>query len=616
MATAAESIDQDRANARLDELVAVQGDEAVELRSELAAAGIEILSAMRRTGELRLTFRSTLDGTEAAAVILPRRPTGKAFVRTRWFDLGYLSDEGATPPRAVLNAVRQLAKALEKAAAARPALTLLADPEARTSGRGMQALRGSQPAGVDLRFQASGELLAFDVARCSRRKDVEPRLAGIGTLLLQQADGLAVYRARAAAVEGDGVHTSRNIHGRAWLWTDGGWQALRLADRCRACSVRFACAGVFSRGQATEDGDLPPGPRDVDMVGVAADSLEPLRAQLTASTATEPKRAVLGSPAFSQLMSRLAPAAAASGPQDDAHLLLVVEAALLTSRDGRASLARAMAGAGEDLEVLVVGRAPHALVMTESGANPEEAGTDGTELVIAPAEVARVARSLAGTRLALQDYRLAGRDGADPWWLRFSPQGSGRPLPAVQHITMVANRRCVTVCRYCDLPLRMTASMTLREALAAIEETAVLGAEALEFFGGEVTLRQDLFAILAFASRLGVQTFVTTTGVGLDDDDLGRMVAAGIQDLSISVDAPDAAVHDDLKGREGMFAAATHAARTLKEKGATWVSFNSVITRFNYELLPGWWSWPGSSVWTARPSSSANPWPRSATRPR
>ena len=27
-------------------------------------------------------------------------------------------------------------------------------------------------------------------------------------------------------------------------------------------------------------------------------------------------------------------------------------------------------------------------------------------------------------------------------------------MPAVQHITMVANRRCVTVCRYCDLPLR------------------------------------------------------------------------------------------------------------------------------------------------------------------
>ena len=112
-------------------------------------------------------------------------------------------------------------------------------------------------------------------------------------------------------------------------------------------------------------------------------------------------------------------------------------------------------------------------------------------------------------------------------------------------------------------------------------------AVALEFFGGEVTLRGDLFSILAFAQRLGVQTFVTTTGVGLDDAELDRMVAAGIKDLSISVDAPSAEVHDDLKGREGMFAAATRAAKELKARGTDWVSFNSVVTRFNYQLLPG-----------------------------
>lgn len=578
----------DRATARLDELVAAQGDEADELRAGLAAAGIETLTAMRRIGELRLTFRLTADGTEAAAVVLPSRPTGRAFVRTRWFDLGYLSDEGATPPRAVLNAVRQLGRALEKAAVARPALALLIDPSAQTSGRGMQALRASSPSGVDLSFMANGELLQFDVTRCSRRKDVAPREAGIAALLLQRPDGVAVFRARGAAAMGDGVHTSRMVHGRAWLRLADSWRALRLADRCRACSVRFSCAGVFNLDDGAVDRPLPSGPRDVDMAGVAAEGLAPLRTQIAAMTASGPRRAVLGGPAFGQLIGHLAPRPPDREVRDaDSGSLLVVEAELLTSRDGRASLARALSDAGDELEVLVVGRAPQALVLAERSVGQIQPGAVGFELAIRPAEVARVARSLAGTRLELQDYRLAGRDGAEPWWLRYRPQGQGRPMPAVQHITMVANRRCVTVCRYCDLPLRMTASMTLREALAAIEETAVLGAEALEFFGGEVTLRQDLFAILAFASRLGVQTFVTTTGVGLDDDDLGRLVSAGIQDLSISVDAPEAAVHDDLKGREGMFAAATHAARTLKQRGATWVSFNSVITRFNYELLPG-----------------------------
>ncbi len=570
MTTSAVIEGKSRADARLEELVPVAGDEGQELVAALAEVGFEQLSAARRTGELRLDLRCQIEDVVATAVILPHAPGGKAFVRTRLFDIGYLSEEGANPSRPVLAAVRRLGKVLERAAVARPVVALLADPDARVAGRGMQALRESAPAGDDIHFEAVEALAAFDVTRCNRRPDVAPRQLGIGALIVVQGDELVVHRARGRVVDGDGVHTTRNVQRRARIWQDGAWQHLRMVARCTDCKVRHECAGVFEE-------------RAPDPMPAAA-----LAERLRTSDLARAGRRVLGTAVFQSFIQSMAADVDAddSAPQTS-PALVVVEAAQLTDRQGRARLAKAMSAAGADAHILVVGRGPLALVGAPAEADGSAVSQVHDPLHIRPAEVARVARSLGGTLLALQDYRLAGRDGADPWWLLYRQRGHGRPLPVLQHITMVANRRCVTVCRYCDLPLRMKDSMTLREALAAIEETAVLGAVALEFFGGEVTLRGDLFSILAFAQRLGVQTFVTTTGVGLDDAELDRMVAAGIKDLSISVDAPSAEVHDDLKGREGMFAAATRAAKELKARGTDWVSFNSVVTRFNYQLLPG-----------------------------
>jgi len=189
--------------------------------------------------------------------------------------------------------------------------------------------------------------------------------------------------------------------------------------------------------------------------------------------------------------------------------------------------------------------------------------------------------------MGLVDYALTGRDGADPWFLRYGIGSCTRTVPVVRHATIVVNRKCVTICRYCDLPLRIRRNMTLQEAFRVIEEAGVLGVERMEFFGGEVTLRKDLFDLLAYARRLGMQTFVTTTGVGLDDDYLRELAACRVTDLSVSIDSAVPAVHDYLKNREGMHEAAVHAAVTLKRFGAPWVGLNSVIVSENYRQLPG-----------------------------
>jgi len=269
-----------------------------------------------------------------------------------------------------------------------------------------------------------------------------------------------------------------------------------------------------------------------------------------------------------------------TGPSSPAPSALpadvVVEGAALVTHRGRVDLARRLQRLGPSTRVAVVGRAPTLLL----------GPSDGTPWQPAAADPAAVARSLRGTRLRLVDYRLPGRHGADPWTLLFTadPDAAVPALPS--HLTILANRKCVTVCRYCNLPLRLRDNMDLREVCAALQEAAVAGIEHVELFGGEITLRQDLFAVLSYGNALGLNLYVTTTGVGLTDDTVRKLAAADICDLAVSLDSADPAVHDELKHREGMHAAAVSTLRRLKAAGAPWLGINTVVTRLNVRGLP------------------------------
>ena len=241
---------------------------------------------------------------------------------------------------------------------------------------------------------------------------------------------------------------------------------------------------------------------------------------------------------------------------------------------GRRKLAHAIKQLPAGGRVFIAGRAPTAVL----GADPTAAEA------INVAEPATVAAALRNTRLKLVDCVLPGRHGSSLWQLVYALDGT--PLPAPTHLTIVANRKCVTVCRYCNLPLRLLNNMALHDVMALLEEVAVLGTQHIEFFGGEVTLRRDLPLVLAYARHLGLACDVTTTGVGPDDALLRLLAQAGIADLSVSLDSADPAVHDYLKNREGIHAAAVHAAKTLVQAGAPWVGVNTVVTRINFRGLP------------------------------
>ncbi|MBI5609043.1 MAG: radical SAM protein [Deltaproteobacteria bacterium] len=503
------------------------------LQQALRAAGLDLVGGQWRPGEVRLEL--AVGGRAVVATLGEKDPNRPAFVRSDRFDLGYLEGSGTAEHGAVAQRiVQRLGQLVDGAELARHLLGAL---QGRDSEEAQTELG-------DFLVLPSAELRTFAVQRCSKRPDVGPRQDGPAQVWLQEGEQYRVLRSERCP---DDAAVAARVRGSG-AGPDG--RLLVLQEPCRTCVLRSECAGCWQLGDPWQE---------------TAEQLAAARAALGRTGPVE----VLG--------EELLPLADTTGKGAP---LLLISGADLGRRQTRLQLARRLRNGPRPAGVLVLGREPGLAVA-------------GAKVPLRPASAARVARSLLGSALQLRqaDWPHRGDDlhfRQGQWWLWTEVAQPGAPPPLrLEHVTLALNRRCVTVCRYCDLPLRLREDMPIARVFRVLEEVVALGGVSLELFGGEVTLRPDLIALLAHAKVLGLQTFVTTTGLGLSDKQLLDLARAGITDLSISIDSADPAVHDDLKGRPGMFDAAVRAASELKRLGAPHVGLNTVITPANFEVLPG-----------------------------
>lgn len=492
------------------------------LEAALKSRGVTTHLTQLRPRELRILLHMSGDPPWPLALRVGLRGEGTALAQSRHYAFSYESGDAGQQHDGDRD--RQ-AQALVRQ------LAEVADQEPLV-GLLRKALGGHDAAalgGLGMVAFARGEAGDFAVESCDASPGQWPRQLGPESLLLEINHAVQRFMPGSPLQRPATLAMALRGRGAAWRQVAGGLQRLRPVARCRSCAMRHACAGVW-----------------------AADLEQPLLTQGNLPTfAAGPKR-------------------------------LVVSAARLFEREGRLQLAKdlkqALKTPGE-LRVMVVGLAPTALLDATAGdlafLGPWQ-----------PCEPAAAAASLRDTALKLQDYRLPGRHGQELWWLEYSADPRATPLPRPTHLTLLANRRCVTVCQYCNLPLRLGSNMDLGEVMAALEEAAVLGTQHVELFGGEITLRKDLLLLLGLVRELHLQSDLTTTGVGPDRELLQALAQAGVGDLSISLDSAEAAVHDFLKNRQGMHAAATQAARTLVQAGARWVGVDTVVTRANFRGLP------------------------------
>jgi radical SAM protein with 4Fe4S-binding SPASM domain len=105
------------------------------------------------------------------------------------------------------------------------------------------------------------------------------------------------------------------------------------------------------------------------------------------------------------------------------------------------------------------------------------------------------------------------------------------------------------------------------------------------FSGGEPLLRRDLEELISYAVGLGLEVNLVSNGTLADRARSRSLFAAGLRTAQISLEAPDAALHDLLTGRTGAFVETVRGMEALQKAGIS-VQTNTTITALNREAAP------------------------------
>ncbi|MBI5596218.1 MAG: radical SAM protein [Elusimicrobia bacterium] len=153
-------------------------------------------------------------------------------------------------------------------------------------------------------------------------------------------------------------------------------------------------------------------------------------------------------------------------------------------------------------------------------------------------------------------------------------------------LTSLCNLRCA-MCGYWEN--KTETALPTERWKAVLSEASALGARKVHFSGGEVFLRKDFLDLVEHASGIGLKVNLTTNGTLVDGERVRRLLRAGVNAVSISLDGPDAAVHNAVRRRDYAFKSAVRTARRLAAgtgKRRVKVRINSVVMRDNFRELP------------------------------
>ena len=87
----------------------------------------------------------------------------------------------------------------------------------------------------------------------------------------------------------------------------------------------------------------------------------------------------------------------------------------------------------------------------------------------------------------------------------------------------------------------------------------------VELFGGEPTVREDLFDIIAMAQRNNVPVSVVTNGVRLADDDYCKRLSETGVDFLLAFDGRDPKIYEQMRGSGAIYAKKLKAVENIKK---------------------------------------------------
>jgi len=159
------------------------------------------------------------------------------------------------------------------------------------------------------------------------------------------------------------------------------------------------------------------------------------------------------------------------------------------------------------------------------------------------------------------------------------------------NLRMVAwelTRSCNLACRHCRASSEYGPypdELSTDECLRILDDIASFSRPIIILTGGEPLLRKDIFEIAEYGKAKGLTIVMASNGTMLNDENIKRIIASGIRRISVSLDGPDEASHDNLRQVPGAFKMAIEGIEKAKKAGLEF-QVNTTITTRNIKLLP------------------------------
>lgn len=167
------------------------------------------------------------------------------------------------------------------------------------------------------------------------------------------------------------------------------------------------------------------------------------------------------------------------------------------------------------------------------------------------------------------------------------PQLHVRPLVAELFLTDNCNLKCVSCACW---RTHTSQELSTEEWQGVLDQVADLGIIKVNLTGGEPLLRRDTPSLIAYALERGIGTVhVNTNATLLSPRRREAVLAAGARSFNISVDGPDAASHESIRGVRGSFDRTMTNLRALvaeRERLGLRLHLNFTVLRTNVGQLP------------------------------
>jgi MoaA/NifB/PqqE/SkfB family radical SAM enzyme len=161
-----------------------------------------------------------------------------------------------------------------------------------------------------------------------------------------------------------------------------------------------------------------------------------------------------------------------------------------------------------------------------------------------------------------------------------------RPLDVICEITYLCNLECPTCFRWTSKPdeHELTAEEWKR-VLGKLKRW--LGPFNLTFTGGEPFLRaDDILEIFRFAADNGIMTTVVSNGSFIDERLAHRIVASGLDGLTISLNSLIPEVHNKTRGSKAAFDEVMRALDVMRQRDGMRLTLSCTILKENIADLP------------------------------